>query len=222
MISYEKLNSKFLKEFPKEAKHPLGLRLRRSLSWYERSLQEKDDPDAKFVFCWIGFNSLYGIDIYQTYDTERSGPKELVLQKQFFSTVIGLDRDKRIHYAILDEIEKPIQRLLDNEYIFKNFWIFAMGEQRFKNWAKAFNQSKRQVETSFDNEDTETLLITVFERLYILRNQILHGGATWKGSVNRSQVEDGSVVISSILPLLIDTVMLGPECNWGEPSYPVL
>jgi hypothetical protein len=32
----------------------------------------------------------------------------------------------------------------------------------------------------------------MFDRLYTLRNQLLHGGATWNGAVNRAQITQGA------------------------------
>ncbi|WP_425067816.1 hypothetical protein [Reyranella sp.] len=40
--------------------------------------------------------------------------------------------------------------------------------------------------------------IKILDRLYVLRNQLLHGGATWNSSVNRSQVRDGAAVLSRL------------------------
>ena len=39
-------------------------------------------------------------------------------------------------------------------------------------------------------KDTPTIL-NVNDRLYTLRNQMLHGGATWNSNVNRDQVTNG-------------------------------
>lgn len=59
-------------------------------------------------------------------------------------------------------------------------------------------------------------------RLYTLRNQLMHGGATWNGSVNRSQVRDGRAILDSVLPVILALMMRKPERFQGEPFYPVV
>ena len=67
--------------------------------------------------------------------------------------------------------------------------------------------------------DTGRLLTVVFDRLYVLRNQLVHGGATWNSSVNRSQVKDGAAVLGWMLPLFIDIMMDNPD-GLGESVLP--
>jgi len=55
-----------------------------------------------------------------------------------------------------------------------------------------------------------------------LRNQILHGGATWNGKVNREQIRDGVRILGRIVPAVVSIMMDNPEAEWGEPCYPVL
>jgi hypothetical protein len=55
----------------------------------------------------------------------------------------------------------------------------------------------------------------------VLRNQIVHGSATWKSSANREQVQDAAQVMRTIVPLMIDIMMDDPDQDWGEPLYPV-
>jgi hypothetical protein len=62
----------------------------------------------------------------------------------------------------------------------------------------------------------------VFDRLYVLRNQLVHGGSTWNSSVNRDQVRDGAAVLGTLLPIFIDIMMDNPYRDWGRPFYPVV
>ena len=62
----------------------------------------------------------------------------------------------------------------------------------------------------------------LFGRLYVLRNQLVHGGATWNGSVNRNQVEDSAKIMAFLIPLFIELMMENPAENWGKPYYPVV
>lgn len=52
-------------------------------------------------------------------------------------------------------------------------------------------------------------------RLYTLRNQLIHGGATWYGSVNRDQLCDCTNLLSKLVPLIIELMMDGANTLWG-------
>ena len=59
-------------------------------------------------------------------------------------------------------------------------------------------------------------------RLYTLRNQLIHGGATWNGSVNREQLRDCVGLLSKLVPVIIDLMMDSPDTLWGDACYPVV
>ena len=62
----------------------------------------------------------------------------------------------------------------------------------------------------------------VFELLYVLRNQLVHGGATWNSSANRAQVKDGAAILSFLMPIFVDIMMDNSNEDWGTPHYPVI
>ena len=70
--------------------------------------------------------------------------------------------------------------------------------------------------------DTSRMLLVVFDRLYVVRNQLVHGGATWNSSINRAQVKDGAAVLGWLLPVFIDIMLENPDQDWGKPFYPVV
>ncbi len=70
-------------------------------------------------------------------------------------------------------------------------------------------------------QDTSAILAIVFDRLYVLRNQLVHGGATWNGSVNRNQVRDGARILSFLMPIFIDLMMDNHNrIDLGPAYYP--
>ena len=60
----------------------------------------------------------------------------------------------------------------------------------------------------------------LFDRIYTLRNQLIHGGATWLSKVNRDQVRDGSRILIELVPAMIHLVMENPDDGWGDVCYP--
>ena len=72
------------------------------------------------------------------------------------------------------------------------------------------------------DSDTARVLSFVYDRLYVLRNQLVHGGSTWNSSINRAQVRDGAAILGFLLPVFVDIMMDNPTENWGRPFYPVI
>jgi hypothetical protein len=106
--------------------------------------------------------------------------------------------------------------------VFQPFWKHHNDLRGGHDWEAQFARSKRLIKRSLQNRDTKSVLCTLFDRLYVLRNQLVHGGATWNSSVNRDQVRDGSRILGFLVPLFIDLMMENPDLSWGKPYYPVV
>ena len=194
----------------------LGLRTHRSLSWLGRAEKETSDSDVRFILLWIGFNAAYASDIVEDISSERGA------FRNFFDTLIELDKDHRIYNAVWERFPHEIRLLLNNKYVFAPFWNHHNNIAGFENWADSLSQSQRVIAIAMTKRDTARILSVVFDRLYVLRNQIVHGGATWNSGVNRSQVGDGAAVLGYLLPLFVDIMMDNPSRDWGKPFYPVV
>lgn len=199
--------------FPPE----LGLRVHRSLSWLNRAELAGDDHDAAFVFYWIAFNAAYARELgeAQTYD-ERSA------LRAYFQTLTRLDREGLIYDAIWETFSQSIRLLLRNRYVFQPFWKHHNGIAGHEDWEYRFEASKRRIGRALGRKETETILAMLFDRLYVLRNQLVHGGATWNSKINRDQVRDGANIMALLVPLFVDLMMDNPEVEWGPPHYPVV
>lgn len=141
---------------------------------------------------------------------------------RFFDTIIELDRDHRIYNAVWERFPHEIRLLLNNKYVFAPFWNHHNDIPGFENWAESLSQSQKVIAIAMTKRDTARILSVVFDRLYLLRNQIVHGGATWNSGVNRSQVGDGAAVLGYLLPLFVDIMMDNSARDWGKPFYPVI
>ena len=65
-------------------------------------------------------------------------------------------------------------------------------------WREAFDDARQRVHRAFAQQDTERVLYESFTRLYTLRHQLMHDGATWSCSVNRAQVRDGRALLALV------------------------
>lgn len=195
----------------------LSLRVHRAISWLQRAAQESDDQDAAFIFLWIAFNSAYAEDIP---DSLPSG--ERTNFDAFFERILAVDSKHRIYDAIWDRFPQSIRMLLDNHFVFQPFWHFHNGIDGYADWEDRFAKSKRKIQVALQNKDTKLILTTLFDRLYVLRNQLVHGGATWNSGTNRNQVRDGAAILNTLLPLFVDLMMDNPSISLGAPYYPVV
>jgi hypothetical protein len=127
-----------------------------------------------------------------------------------------------IHDALWSKFSGPIRSLLANRYIYGPFWRAKNNPTGGINWETGFEASKRSALAALGRTDVRAILEIVFDRLYVLRNQIIHGGATWSSSVNRDQIIDGANIMGFLVPTFIDLMMDNPGLDWGRPYYPVV
>ena len=208
----EELQTKF--DAMGESRTPLTLRIRRALSWIKRGEREQDDPDAAFIFYWIAFNALYAEDT-----AERSEKMEQNAFQAYLRKIANVDRERSVYGEMWDR-SGGIRDLINNRYVFKDFWKSQNGVGGFQNWKQDFDKESKNADYSLQKRDGSVVLRMLFDRLYVLRNQLLHGGATWQGSVNRSQVTKGAEIMAGLVPWFVKLMMDNPLSDWGKPYYP--
>ena len=140
----------------------------------------------------------------------------------YFRKVVSVDDAGVVYNAIWKRFSESIRVLLSNRYVFAPFWDYHNGLSQGRDWERAFERSSRAASRALGSQDTATVLGVLFSRLYVLRNQLLHGGATWRGSVNREQVRDGARIMEFLTPHFIALMINNPQVDWGQPAYPVV
>ncbi len=193
------------------------MRIHRALSWLQRSEQEVKDVDAHFLFLWIAFACAYSQEIPNI-----AAVSERLRQRQFWQKIISLDKRQQIYQTVWLEFPRSIRLLKDNQYVFEGFWKFQRGELSLEQWELSFANNKRQINRALAKQDTTRLIELLFDRLYTLRNQIVHGGATWNGRINRPQMESGCRVLTLFVPAMLEVMLDNPNELWGEETFPVV
>ena len=198
----------------------LSLRVHRALSWLKRAeqLEEQQDLDGQFIFLWIAFNAAYATEIDEKY---RESEQQTF--RGFLDKLDTLDAtNKRFEHLVWDEFPRSIRVLLDNKFVFAEFWRSQSGAAQAEAWKGSFDSANRTAHVALGKRATVTVLSIVLSRIYTLRNQLVHGGATFGSSVNREQLRDCTRFMAKLVPLMIEVMMDHPETLWGEGTYPVV
>ena len=196
----------------------MGLRSHRAISWIGRAEASENDDDARFIFLWIAFNAAYADE--QEFQAVVTGERAAFVD--YFGRLVSLDEKQRIYKALWKQFSGPVRMLMENRYVFNPFWQHHNGIEGFEDWEDRFKASARSFAQSFQAGDCTRILSFVFDRLYVLRNQLVHGGSTWNSGINRAQVRDGAEILGFLMPVFIDIMMDNPADNWGKPFYPVV
>lgn len=196
---------------------PLSLRVHRSLSWLRRAEAEEGDLDVRFILLWIGFNAAYAGDMSQASGPDSRRERDVYLA--FFRTLVGYDGRHRIYDAVWSRYSQEIRVLLENQYVFAPFWLHHNGAPGYGDWRDRLDRARHAVNSALNRHDTASRLSLLFDRLYVLRNQLVHGGATWDSTVNRDQVRDGAALLGCLLPIFVDLMMDNPAHDWPMPHY---
>lgn len=198
----------------------LRIRVHRAISWIGRAekASAEDDPDAAFIFYWIAFNAIYTGEspFRKEHVTERD------IYKEFFTTIIRLDRDDLIFNAIWSRYSASIRVILKNKFVFAPYWKYVNNEPGSEAWEYQFDKQNKRILKAIQHQDTRLILSILFDRLYVLRNQTMHGGSTWNSSANRQQIEDGARILGFLLPIFVDLMMNESSIQWQKTYYPVI
>lgn len=214
MKSPKKLKEK-LKSHPEVIPESSSIRLHRAISWYKAAKAQETDPDISFITYWIAFNACYG-----TTEINPLEKKERDRFAHFTNQLSAIDKQDMLYNILWDKFSGPIRILIDNKFAFKPFWEAQKGKEI--DWEKAFLNEKQKAFKLLNGRNVSELLQIVIQRLYVVRNQLVHGGATYKSSVNRAQVKDAQRILSYLIPAIIELMIENSDLNWGDISYPVI
>lgn len=192
-----------------------SIRIHRAISWFINAEENKKNLDNSFIFLWISFNAAYAQEL--TRNSISEGEKF----QSFIKRIIDLDKDYKIQNILLDEFSQSIRVLLENKFVYHVFWEYQLGNTSL-NWKEGFINSNKKAFYAILNKDTLTVMTIIFSRLYTLRNQIIHGGATYNSRTNRDQLRDGCKIMFNIMQRIISIMIDNPKDFSEEVVYPVI
>ncbi|MDA8031404.1 MAG: HEPN domain-containing protein [Alphaproteobacteria bacterium] len=215
-------------------------RMERALSWLERCEKcSANEIDEQFLFLWISFNAAYGADEHLK---KSAGDKKYRDRDKFitFLRLIGLRSQLIAKNAkdntLVDLIhahKDDLQKITQSRFLFHDFWRAEYHRKLEEKWeeklgkeVKRMNKALQDVRSHADKgRAVGTVLEIAFSRLYTLRNQIVHGGASWHDKYNRSSLRICNAVLDpflrAILKTMLDVLETKPDIDWGgKVAYP--
>ena len=210
-------------------------RIRRAESWHERSLRAEADDD-RFIFLWIAFNAVYGRDM-NGLDNDgvipggtRSRARERKRIREFLGAVLERDRRNKIRIILQEKLDDRVRALLGNPFVFSAFWRWIRddkGDSKGVGWITEFEEKNAKAWRAWDRGDVHGFLTEVLERLYTMRNQVFHGGTTYRGGKGREQVRDGAEIMAALvrttLNIMKADIKKHPDSEaWKGVAYPTV
>lgn len=213
MLKVDDLRSRFrgLPTPDRDCNQNFSIRVWRAMSWLERAEGlDSGDLEGRFIFCWIGMNALYG---RQDAAHRPWGDRESL--GTFLSQAWRLDHHGLVH-KLLGKRQVAVLNLIESKYLSSRFWD---GET-----APAIRQVKQDVKASilgYQKTDRLPILRLLFERLYVLRNQVFHGASTKGSRLNRRTLQISAAILMDLLPTFLYIMIdAGVTENWGDVSFP--
>ena len=213
-FSAEYLKTKLKKVSETESQNDI-IRLHRAISWVRCAEENTNNPDIKFITLWIAFNACYADE-----EANLDSFTEKDQFKEFIKKLVNHDIEQLIFSILWKKFSGPVRLLIENRYAYKYFWV-AKSDKNM-DWEKSFNNAIRKSGEYLANQEVDKLVEVVLDRLYTVRNQLLHGGATYNSKLNRSQVKDAGNILAFLVPIIIDIMVNNIGDDWGLIKYPVV
>ena len=115
--------------------------MHRALSWLDRAEQlgDQHDLDGQFIVLWIAFNAAYATEIDEKY---RESEQQTF--RGFLEKLTQLDvAQQRFDQLVWQEFPRSIRVLLDNRFVFADFWKFQNGSLPEAEWQRSFAAANR-------------------------------------------------------------------------------
>lgn len=193
--------------------HPTNVRFHRACSWLQRveQLDDKADLDFALLGQWTAFNALYG----QWDEVPKEPLPDKMCWRVFLDRMLELDADGVITDALMDH--KPlVMSILEDEYLSRYFWQEPSDER-----ARKSKKVKFDARTWYLDGNWTMILDRLIERVYFLRCQLVHGAATYNGSLNRTAIRRCSTMMGHLLPAMLSVwIDDGAGEDWGIMCYP--
>ena len=185
-------------------------RLHRAISWWRAAQLQEDHTDLQFITAWISLNACA-----LNAGTAGGHARFLPLMQQ----LVRLDEAQCLYELLWNTYSGPVKSLIKNPYLYGPFWE---AQRQGGDWQADFERDSVEALNCLSRKKVAELLSITLQRLQVLQDQVLGGGATCGSQVNREQVETAVSLLLSLLPIILRLMLDHPQEEWGELAYPVV
>ena len=194
-------------------------RLQRADSWMQAAAALRPEQQHEsFIFLYIAFNCLYGRRQYEGDETQIG--KDLA---EFFQKVRVMSaRDVEEGGTLLKKAVAAARRdgaiLIRDKFLSNRYWRGGSSVAL----QKQLNKEESLVEEQLALGSYDMFLDLAFRRISVLRNQIMHGCATYGArSHGQASLAKGLRFLKVMVPAFYElTKLYGHEVKWDPIPYP--
>lgn len=210
----DSLRREFAQAFPGEPTREhqsLSDRIRRALSWMRKALRSRQGAPVRFVELWIALNALYG---QRHYEDPGTGGTEAEDFGHFVEMLLRIDGSSEIQ-RVCRRVSARVRSLVANPFLWNEYW---------RKPGRGFEPKRgilQDLEEATRSGDAQVILTSLFLRLLVLRNQIVHGSAAEDTAGNQGAVVPAIRVLEALLPAFVQVMIRhGRRTAWRPVPYP--
>jgi len=196
-------------------RNTIRVRLHRCWSWLERveelAAAGVETEDDRLIYGWVALNSLYG-----RWDWEQREPvNDLDSLTSFLERLWAFDHDGALPALLLTN-RALARSIVGDEYLSRFFWKYPGQDQ-----IRSVRNLRRKFDVWLEEGHFAKALDLTLKRVYLARCQLIHGGATYRSSLNRASIGRCAAFVQLFVRaaslIIVDHAW---EEDWGDICYP--
>ena len=214
----------------------LRIRLERAQSWIDLAQSHKNSAHARFIFYWIAFNAMYGLEPPNPMNQEITPQNQMEQITKFFDRLkrvirVGGEGGTSLLYEYFHNMPMPdhLEVLIKDSFLSREYWESPESPSEVKrNCVRDWDETKGEMQRG---GFVDKAFFHTCSRLLVLRNQIVHGSARGDDqSRGHPSLERGLAVIEKMVPAFFDLLTRfedpsekwpkAPYPRWGHPEHP--
>lgn len=185
------------------------LRIYRAISWGQAAFDE-NGLDERFMKLWIAFNALYG-----------SGFTDKKEVSFFLESIITVDKEKVLKNSLM-ELSQTIKNFIEIPELYEEYWKDENLDRKSREEKASILIERNKIEYKEfiqSGEKANEILENIFYLIYILRNQIFHGSASYDSLENEDTKRKCVDMMERFLPDITEIMINNPNHNWHDVKY---
>ncbi len=213
----------------------LRIRLERARSWMDLAESPENSEHARFIFYWIAFNAMYGLELPNPMNLEITHQNQMEQITKFLKklkriiTVCG-EKERGLLYRHVHKMKGSLEVLIKDSFLSRKYWTGQESPRSVKSQC-ARDWEKLQKQISTNCLDFDKVFHIPCSRLLVLRNQIVHGSARGDDqSRGFPSLKKGLQGIEKMVPTFFELLTRfgdpsekwpkAPYPRWGHPEHP--